>query len=259
MPSRAQAVLDVSGEVLATAPRLEVRVSITNRGDQPASSVEVEGELLEQRRTARLAASLGPGRSGAVVLDFDASAAPPGVHALTLRLEHPLPGTPDAAGNPPLSSQLAWLLVALRASPAPAVRVFAHQARIDVRGLLEVAVESADGAPHRVRLRALSARGLRLETGPLDLAVPATGAALARLSVVRAGAPRGTRQAVLLVAESREGPPLRTTVAVASVDVAPDGSLLPRLRTPLLVLALLMLLVVIGVEIWRMRSPHPHA
>jgi hypothetical protein len=257
--ARADAVLGVSGEVLATAPRLEVRVSVSNRGDQPAASIEVVGEFLEQRRAARLAAPLGPGQSGAVVLDFDVSAAPPGVHALTLLLEHPLPGTPDAGGNPPLSSQRAWLLVALRASPAPAVRVVARPARIDVRGLLEVSVESADGSPHRVRLRALSARGLRLETGALDLAVPATGAAVTQLPIVRAGAPRGTRHGVLLVAESREGPPLRTTVAVASVDVAPDGSLLPRLRTPLLVLALLMLLVVIGVEVWRPRSPYPRA
>lgn len=258
-PAAADAVLDVSGEVLATEPRLEVRVLVTNRGDLSAAPVEVSGELLGQERSARLAAELAPGGSGAVVLEFDPAAAMPGVHALTLLLEHALPGAPDAGGNPPLASERAWLLVALGASPAPAVRVAAGSSRIGVRGSLEVKLESADGAPHRVALRGLSARGLRLEGAPLELDVPASGVARGSITLVRAGAPRGTRHGVLLVAESREAGLLRTSVAVARVEVAPDESLLPRLRKPLLFLALVMLAVVIGAEIQRSRTQRRQA
>jgi hypothetical protein len=258
-PAGADVQLDVSGEVLATQPRLEVRVVITNRGDRPSAAVEVTGELLGQERGARLLAGLAPGQSGSVVLDFDPAAAPPGVHALTLLLEHVLAGMPDAGGNPPLASQRAWLLIALGASPAAAVRVSAAPARIAVRGTLDVAVESADRAAHRVGLRALSARGLRVETAPLELEVPAAGTARARFVLVRAGAPRGSRHGVLLVAESRDGPPSRTTVAVAAVEVPSDESLVPRLHGVLLALALALLAVVIGAELWRVRSRQQQA
>lgn len=250
-PALAGAQLDVSGEVLATAPRLVVQVRVANRGDAAAGAVDLTGELLDQRREARLAAGIAPGRSAAVVLEFDAAGATPGVHALTLLLEHPLPGVRDAAGNPPLSSQRAWLLVALGASPGPAVRLDAKPVRIDVRARLEVSLASVDGLPHRVHLRALTARGLRAEAEGVELSVPPAGAVTAQLGLMRAGAPRGTRHGVLLVAETREGPPLRTTVVVATVEVAADPSLLPRLRWPLLILAVLLLLWVLAAEAWR--------
>ncbi len=252
-PAFADAQLDVTGRVLATTPRLVVQVVVTNRGDRPAAAVDVTGELLDQQSTARLASGVAPGRWGAVVLEFDVAAAAPGVHALTLLLEHPLPGTLDAAGNPPLASQRAWLPVVLGgANPGPAVRLEATPARIDVRGPLVVSLASVDGREHRVHLRAVPARGLRAE-GEASLPVPASGVVTAQLPLMRAGAPRGTRHGVLLVAESRDGPPLRTTVAVASVEVAPDPSLLPRLHLPLLVLALLLLAGALGAEAWRSR------
>ncbi len=253
-PALADAQLDVSGRVVATTPRLVVQVVVTNRGDQPAAAVDVTGELLGQQSTARLAAGVAPGRWGAVVLEFEAAGATPGVHALTLLLEHALPGTLDAAGNPPLASQRAWLLVALGgANPGPAVRLEAKPTRIDVRGPLAVSLASVDGEAHRVHLRALPPRGLRAEGEGVLLTVPAAGLVTAELPLMRAGAPRGTQHGVLLVAESRDGPPLRTAVAVAPVEVAPDPSLLPRLHLPLLVLALLLLAVALGVEAWRSR------
>ncbi len=244
-------MLDVAGTVIATEPRLEVRVQVTNRGDQPAAGVEVAGEMLDSRDQGRLNEVLMPGASAAVQLDFDVAPPRPGVYALALLLEHPLPGTPDAAGNPPLASQRGWLLVALGANPAPAVRLAPRPLRLAVRGELEVAVESADGAAHRVRLRALTARGLRSEGAPPVLQVPAAGAVRAQLELMRSGAPAGTRHGVLLVAEALDGPLARTTVAVASVDVAPDPSWLPRWRTALLILALTMLGAVIAAEAWR--------
>ena len=58
--ARPDAVLDVSGSVVATAPRLEVRVTLTNRGDVRAGPIDVRGELFGEPRAARL-----PGRTRA--------------------------------------------------------------------------------------------------------------------------------------------------------------------------------------------------
>jgi hypothetical protein len=173
MPARAEAVLDVSGSVVSVAPRLEVRVVVANRGDRAAAPLDVVGELLGERSEARLAGGVAPGGEGAVLLSFAPASPRPGTHALTLLLEHPVEGTPDGAGNPPVASQRAWLLVALGASPPPPVRLEADPLRLDVRGELAVRVESADGEAHRVRLRALTARGLRAEGAGAELVVPA--------------------------------------------------------------------------------------
>ena len=252
--ARADAELDVSGEVIATAPRLELRVLVTNRGDQPAPSIDLTGELLGERRARRIPTPLDARQSAAVVLDFDVSSAPQGVHALTLLLEHPLPGTPDAAGNPPLASQRAWLLVALGAPVAPALRIGAEPATIEVRGDVAASLESADGRPHCARLRALCPRGLRAEAPPVRLDVPATGALRTRLAIQRAGAPRGSRHGVLLVAETCEAP-VWTSVVAVPVEVAPDHAWLPRLRRPLLALVFVLLAVVVGAEVVRIGRP----
>lgn len=252
--ARAEALLDVTGSVVATQPRLEVSVVVTNRGDLPAAPVDVTGELLGARDSARLAGPLAPGHSGAVQLAFEVTPPRPGVYALTLLLEHPQPGTPDAAGNPPMASQRAWLLVALGTNPAPAVRLTPRPLRLEVEGELQVRVESADRAVHRVRLRVLTARGLRSEGDPPVLEVPAAGPVTAQVTLVRAGAPQGTRHGVLLVAEALDGEAARTTVGVATVDVAADPALLPRWRGAVLVLALGMLLVVVAAELWRGRG-----
>jgi hypothetical protein len=241
----------VKGEVIAAAPRLEVRVVITNRGDQAAAPLEVTGELLGERREARLTDGIAPGGEGAVLLAFSPASARPGTHALTLLLEHPVEGLPDAAGNPPVASRRAWLLLALGASPGEAVRLTSDPLRLDVEGRLGVRLESADGEPHRVRLRAVPARGLRAEGEPLEVEVPARGAAAAPLPIVRAGAPRGSRHAVLLVAESLDGELARTTVGVAPVEVAPDPSLLPRWRTAVAVAGALLVALALGFEGWR--------
>ena len=256
---RAQALLDVSGTVVSVAPRLGVRVVVTNRGDRPAAPLEVTGELFGERREARLADGVPPGGEGAVYLAFDPAKARPGLHALTLLLEHPVEGPPDGAGNSPVTSQRAWLLLAIGGpSPGPAVRLAAEALVLDVKGDLAVRLESADGEGHHVRLRALTARGLRAEGDGAEVAVPAKGTSLAALPLVRAGAPRGSRHAVLLVAEALDGPMARTAVLPSPVEIAADPSLLPRLRAPLVVLGLALLALALGFEVRRaFRRPDP--
>jgi len=252
-PAVAAARLDVEGVVVATSPRLEVRVEITNRGDRLAAPLYVVGELGGERREARLASGVAPGERRAVVLDFSAEGHRPGLHALTLLLEHPGEGPPDAAGNPPIVSGRAYLILALGARPTPAVRLSPEPLRLDVRGTLTVRLQSADAAPHRVRLRALTARGLRAEGPEPEIDVPAAGAVEAGLVLVRAGAPHGSGQGVLLVAETLSSALARTAVATATVEVVPHLAWLPRLRRPLLALAVALLASAAAVELVRRR------
>jgi hypothetical protein len=252
----AAARLDVSGTVVSVAPRLEVRVLVANHGDRPTGPLDVVGELFGEQRAARLAEGVSPGGEGAVDLDYDPARSRPGLHALTLLLEYPLEGPPDGAGNPPSASERAWLLLALGGpSPGPAVRLAALPVVLDVAGSLAVRLESADGAGHRVRLRALTARGLRAEGDGALVAVPANGTATAALPLVRAGAPRGSQHAVLLVAEAQDGPVARTAVLGARVDVAADPSLMSRVRSPVLALGLALLAVALAVEASRALRP----
>jgi hypothetical protein len=260
--ARAGAELRVSGEVVARAPRLEVRVVVTNRGPLEVAPLDVVGELFGERREARVGAGVAPGGEAAVVLDFAAEDARPGLHALTLLLEHPK-GATDAAGSRLIESQRAYLLLALGVDPGPAVRIEIACPREDaeadcattiaVRGQLTARLESIDGESHRVKVRVFTARGLRVDGPPVTVAVPATGPATARIPLARAGAVPGSRHGVLFVAETIDGEQTQTTVAVARVDVAPHPSLLPRLRWPLLVLGLALVVAAGAAEWWRRR------
>jgi hypothetical protein len=184
------------------------------------------------------------------MLDFAPTPPRPGLHALTLLLEHPVEGPSDGAGNPPMSSQRAFLLLALGANPGEAVRIDAEPLSLDVRGILLVRLQSRDGQGQRVRLRALTARGLRPDGDPIEVAVPSRGYATAQLPLSRAGAPRGSRQALLLVAETVDGALARTSVAAASVELVSDPGRLPRLRAPLLFGGLALLALALGYEAW---------
>lgn len=232
---------EVGGVVATTEDGLEVRVDVKNTGNLPARPLTVSGELFGGKPQARLEAGLGPGEAGSVALGFPLAAPRPGVYALPLLLEYPEGGAPDAAGNPPMGSERAYLLVALGGNAEPAVRLQATGIRIEARGGLPAELTSLDGAPHRVRLTVFTARGLRAEGPPAEVEVPAQGRVTPVVTLARSGAPRGTRHGVLLVAEALDGPLARTSVATSTVEILPDGAVLPRLRLPLLASALILL------------------
>lgn len=242
---------EVSGMVTVTDEALDVRVDIKNAGDAAATSLSVEGELLGTRRQARFPAGLPPGGSGSTHLLFPLEVPRPGVHALALLLEYPEEGPRDAVGQPPMASQRAYLLLALGAAAEPAVRIDAPELRVDTRGDLRVGLESTDGAPHRVRLRVLTARGVRSETPPVEVDVPARGRAASVVTLMRSGAARGTRHGILVVAETVDGELERTTVATGVVEIVPSPAWMPRLNTPLFVLALVLLALAAAIEVRR--------
>ena len=216
-------------------------VRLRNAGDAPALPLTVEGELLGERRVARLEQGVAAGQSGEVRLAFPADLPRPGLHALTLLLEWPL-GPPAVPGAiPPTASQRAYLLLSLGATAEPAVKLEPEELLLETRDRLRVDLESADGAPHRVRVRVLTPRGLNVDGEALEAEVPAKGRASVEATLLRAGAPRGSRQGILVVATAADGALERTSVATGIVRIAPDPARLPRLR-PLMVLLIVLLL-----------------
>jgi hypothetical protein len=248
---------EVSGVVTTTEDDLHVRVDLKNTGDLPARPLTVSGELFGGKQQARIETGLGPGENGSVTLVFPLAAPRAGVHALPLLLEFPEGGATDAAGNPPLGSQRAYLLLALGETAEPAVRVEATRIQIEARGGLEVALTSLDREPHRVRLTVYTARGIRVDGPPVEVEVPAQGRVTPVVTLARSGAPRGTRHGILLVAETLDGRLERTSVATSVVEVLPDPGLLPRLRLPLVIFAVLLLAASAALEVRRHRAPAP--
>jgi hypothetical protein len=252
--ARPEATLAVSGHVLATEPRLELSLTLANRGDRPTGPIDLTGELDGRRGESRLARGLAARAEASLVLAFAAAPRRPGLHALTLLLEHPLDGPPDGAGNPPVASELAFLPLAFGASPGEAVRIEPEPLRLDVRGSLVVRLESRDGSPLRVRLRVLAPRGLRAEGEPVEVDVPARGQATARVPILRAGAARGSRAEILLVAETPDGPLARTSVAAAAVNIDAAASRVAPFRSLLLAAGLALLCGALGYEAWARRA-----
>jgi len=247
----AGARLEVSGSTELSPEFLDVRVDLANRGDAPAVGMTVVGELLGGRDEARLPAGVAAGETRSALLRYPRLLSRPGSHALILDIEYSERGRSDVL------SQRAYLLIALGAeAAAPAVRLQVPELSLDTAGTVSVAVESADRAPHRVRIEVVPARGLRAGE-PAVAEVPAEGRAQVGLAIYRGVAPRDTVQGILVVARTEDSPVERTAVATAIVKVLPDPAWMPRLRRPLLALAVVLLGVSVAWELfvlWRRRA-----
>jgi hypothetical protein len=251
--ARAGVRFEVSGTVEAGESGIAVRVNLKNVGDRGSGSVSVEGEFLGRREEGTLDQGVPAGESRSLLLRYPPEVPRRGVHPLTLLLDF-AEAAPGANSNPPSESQRAFLLVALGANPPPAVRVDAAEGRLETRSSLAVGLESLDGASHRVRLRVLTPHGLRAENPPAEVGVPAAGRVSVPIPLLRSGAPRGSRQGVLLVAEDGDGPLARTTVTTGVVEIAPDPAMMPRLRLPLVVLGVLLLASAVALEFQHRRQ-----
>jgi hypothetical protein len=163
---------------------------------------------------------------------------------------------PEHASGGPRASQRASLLLALGANPAPSVRLTVPDVRLSRYATVPVRLESADGAAHRVRLRALAPQGVNVLPPGEPVEVPAVGVATATLRLVRAGAPGGTAAGIVVLAVEVESPVERSALATGRVEiVAPPAAWLPRLRASLLVMALALLAAAVGIELWWLRAP----
>ena len=235
----------MGGAVTPGLDALRVRLDLRNAGDTSLEGpVRVVARLFGGRDEARLDEGIPPGETGRVPLSFPPDVPRPGIHALTLLVSY------SSAGAE--TSQCAYLLLALGGAPEPAVRLFVTEAAFELRGAVDVGLESADGAPHAVTLRLATPRGLRAEDPTAPVAVPAKGRIVTKVDLLRSGAAHGTRHGIVVVAETVEGPEARTTVATGMVRILPDPAVLPRIRKPILALALALILASVVVEARRL-------
>ena len=141
------------------------------------------------------------------------------------------------------------------AAPAPPVRVFAGDVAVLYYGDVRVGLESADGAPHRVRVRVETPAGLQAPD-PALVDVPASGRVTATVRVWRSSAARGTRPTLVVVAEPADEGVVTDGSRVSTMivaDIRPDPAWMPRLRRPLGVLALLLMSAAALMELRRRR------
>jgi hypothetical protein len=250
VPAAAAVRFEVGGAVESAGGALDVRVDMTNSGETAAATVDVRGELGDAVDQLSIEGGVPAGATRSVRFHFETVPPRPGIHVLGLRLDY----TEEAARGRTVTtaSQRAFLLLSIGANPPPALRVSAGESSLETSGAVKVTVESADRAPHRVRLSVLTPRGLNANT-PVEMDVPATGPVSAAVSVLRGSVPRPSRQGVLVVAEAMDGDLAQAAVATTVVDVEGDPAWLPRLRQPIAGAAIALLLAA-GVLEWRARG-----
>lgn len=241
---------EVSGTVEGTEDELAVHVGLRNGGDTPATSLDVEGELLGGKARESVPEGVAAGASRGVVLKFPVGAVRPGVHPLTLLLDYTVAG----AQGPSAVSQRAYLLLGLGGVADPAVRLSLRDAPMDFSGQVDVDVESADGAPHTALVRLLGPRGFRADSPADEVRVPAHGSVRVPIRVFRGALPWGSRQGVLAVAEATDGPLASAAVATAAVEIAPDPAWMPRVRKPVLLLTVVLVCAAACLEAWRRQA-----
>lgn len=243
LPAAGEVQFEVGGAVESADEGLEVRVDVTNGGDTDATAAEVRGELGEEMDEVALPSGVPARATRSVLLRF-AHTPRPGVHVLGLRLDY----TETPPGRTAMTtSQRAYLLLSLGANPEAALRLSVGEASVSARGGVPVRLESADGAPHRVRVRVLTPRGLNADT-PVEVEVPATGTASAEVPILRGNVPRPSRQGVLVVAEVLGEDVAQANVAATLAHVAADPARMPKLRWPLAVLAVALLAAAVVLE-----------
>ena len=237
-PAAAEVRLQTAGAVESGPPRVRVRVDLANLGDAPARGVSIEAELLGQRQISRLGEDLPGQEGGSATFSFDVGALRPGVYPLALHVQYARSAT---AGD--IASQRGYLLLALGANPPPAVRLTVPTVRLDTMASVVVRIDSADLRTHRVRLRMLTPLGLQPFGSEPEVDVPRFGGVDVEMRLLRGGAPRPSIQGLVVLAETIGEAPPSASAATAGVEVQADPAWMPRLRWPLLALAVLLFVV----------------
>jgi hypothetical protein len=243
--------LAVTGSSRVEGRALVLSVGLRNGGDTTAAALQVTGELAGVRAQAP-PADLPPASERAFELRYAADLARPGLYAVPLDLEFREGTGPDA----PARSEIGYLVAPLGARPAPALGVHVGAARIEVMGRVVVGVESRDGAAHTARVELRTPRGVNVLDPAAEIRVPAGGRTETSFRVVRAGAVPGRSIGLVAIASVLEGPLQRDTVGDGRLSIRPREAWLPRLRRPLVAVAVGLLCAAVRVEWGRRRRSH---
>jgi hypothetical protein len=238
---------DVSGGASRDESTVLVSLRLRNAGSAAAKQVFVEarlGDSMRELEVSRIAA----GATHDALLPFPVPSRP-GLHALRLRIESLEDGAPEGTTR---KHQPACVLLAIGETGEKALGVEVPPGSIDVEAHACVRIQSLDHESHRARLFVLPPYGVNVIDAPSEVDVPAQGSASVSIRLLRGSAPRGTRQALLVVAAPLDGAFERAVLASGSLDMAPDPALLPRLRRALAALAVCLLLLALVIE-WRAK------
>jgi hypothetical protein len=231
---------------------LVVSIEVDNRGEAAVAPLIVHGELLGRHAEVQKEVGIAARSWTEAELRFPHDVPRPGVHVVALRLDY------QAKPSGTWSSQAAYLLLALGANPPPAVRVSVGETKVETRGRVSVELQSADGRPHVARLLLITPKGLNPFGDPPEVAVPAQGKVSAAVEVLRGSASRDTRYGVLVAATTTDGEMQTSAVGEGAVVITEDPAVMPRLRIPLTVIAIGLLLAATAVEL-RRRWPRGEA
>ena len=233
--------------------RLLVTLEMSNVGSEPASDVEITAELAEQRLTSTLPGPIEPGQGAEVVLDFRGEVPRPGSHAAAIGLSFHS-GRPPIPEDAPISSQRAFLIFALGATPASAVALEVPQLEIVHSGMLRILVRNLEGTRHRAWVELTTPVGINAWPARSEIELEPGGSAVFETRILRGSAQREARHGIIVLVGLVDGPLERTVGTIASVWIQEDRALMPRLRRPALVVALFLLLGAAALEFRRRRQ-----
>ena len=238
--------LEVAGAVEPADGVLEVRVDVTNKGTAAATTLDIRAALGEESDQRTITAGIPPGGTRSAVFPFQPPPRP-GIHVLGVRLDYA-----ESAGAAGGTSQAAFLLLSIGANPTAAIGVAAGDATFELTGAVPVRITSADGRPHRARVRVLTPRGLNANT-PVEVDVPATGAASADVPLIRGNVARPSSHGVVVVAETLDGDIAHAAVTTTLVHVSADPARMPGLRRWIAGLAIVLLAAAVFLE-WKRQG-----
>jgi hypothetical protein len=226
-----------------------VDLRLQNASPRRVLGVSLAAELLGTV-VRREAGDLAAGEQHAASLRFSPGPPRPGLHALALRISF----RPEEPKDAPPRFERECLLLPLGERPEPALEVRTGELTLDVEGELPVTLRSLDGGAHDARLSVLAPQGINVLEPPERVAVPAAGAAEAKVRLIRGAATRGALHRILVVAAPADGPLERATLAEGHVKVEPDPALLPRMRLPLAAAGALLLIGAAAYELLAARA-----
>ena len=232
--------------------RLLVTLEMSNVGSEPASDVDITAELAEQRVTRTLPGPIEPNQGAEVVLDFRADVPRPGSHATIIGLSFHS-GRPPIPEQAPTSSQRAFLIFALGATPAPAVSLEVPRIEIVHSKMLPILVRNLEGTQHRAWVRVTTPIGINAQPARLEIDLEPGGSAVVETRILRGSAQREASHGIIVLAGIVDGPLERTVGALGTVRIREDRALMPRLRRPALIAAPFLLLAAVVLEFRRRR------
>jgi len=190
--------IDAAAQARLSRGRLEVRLSLTNRGDQPA--LRLRAELLGRERPVFSGelARLEPGRTAGLDLADGAPQGPPGHCGLVVRVGFQDPGQDQF-------SALAWAECFLgRDQPSP-LQVRAGPLALAGRGRLRFEIHNPLEAPLRVRASLFSPWELAVPGPVRELSLPGQSGRELAFDLINLSGLAGAEYPVMLLLEHRLG------------------------------------------------------